>query len=372
MSILKQMRKNPAMTASAFIFVIALIAVIGWIVNMKKGSTGSTGGVKSFTGPKLEVSAVKSVKSVNTSGYEIEYDSGDDILGYNIDFTVMIRTKGGFEENNITTLKIIRYSNGEKIQEHVVTGVNDFSEYSHTFLGEDLVKSVVPSTGGKNKFTVDAGGDDNKYIGENLAEAEIYISPRDLDYSFENALIEEFTFTVDDDSTTLGIFHNVKRTVFELSITPGVEYILTPDNATGGYRFREIRNEEVSPQPLTVDSIDTFKINKYGGKYRLISGDKLLTRQGGDGVLVLKKPSAMTSSEADMASMTVITSALRAPSPPPAAEVAAAAAAAAAAGGVANPNSSLAEVQQAIAQHEANKGLGIMEQQGSFTFISSP
>ena len=47
MSILNQMRKSPAMTAAGFLFIVALIVLIGWLITRgSKGAAGPSGGAQ--------------------------------------------------------------------------------------------------------------------------------------------------------------------------------------------------------------------------------------------------------------------------------------------------------------------------------------
>ena len=106
MSILNQMRKNPAITAGAFIFIIALIAVIGWIVNRrKKGSTGSTGGVK----PSITFGTSSMILNPNTGNvetYKTEYATEN--LGQNIDISISWKNGGGFDQSGVNSIIVKR------------------------------------------------------------------------------------------------------------------------------------------------------------------------------------------------------------------------------------------------------------------------
>ena len=309
------MKKNPGMALGGFLFIVALIALIGWIVNRgSKRAAGPGAGpvAAAVTVPQLEVSGTKTVTSVNTSGYALkhEYADGTEYRGSNISFTITINTKGGFEENGIDKLKVIRYK-ADGITELSSTEFLDIKNYetlSKTFSGDEIDDDAVPATGGTNTFVVMAytgetqyDPDPNQSDVQPLASTTVNISEDDLNYKLTTDKTSSFTFDV---SSTAGgtifaaIPGDITRTQYVLSIDRENSYGLIP--VTGGYKFKN-----ASGTFLTVDGVNVFKIDKFGEKYRLYSGDKIMTRTGGTGDVVLMNPSDMTPKEAEVALMTV-------------------------------------------------------------------
>tara|TARA_Y100000389_G_scaffold198039_1_gene233825 strand:+ start:1665 stop:2999 length:1335 start_codon:yes stop_codon:yes gene_type:complete len=309
------MKQNPGMTGGGALLVIAIIAFLVWFfVFREKGGKPTVGpGVVSSVVPQLDVSGTKTVKSVNTSGYVMkryEYAELGEYLGNNIDFTVTVNTKGGFDENSIDGLTIVKYKadGTTKLGEIKITGVKNYKTYTGTIRGITLTEDAVESTGGDNILKVFGTIGDTEYdpdtttVGvQHLAEATQNIAEGDLNYTVSTAQVNNFAFDMSKDagatlfSTVLG---DVTRTRYVLSIDANNSYSLIKD--TDGYKFKD-----ESSNFLTVDGAFIFKLDKFGDKYRLYVNDTMVTRTNGTGALVLKKPSDMTPDEADMALITM-------------------------------------------------------------------
>ena len=324
------MRRNPRMTIGSIILVIAIVAVVIWLVSRKDDVA---------TGPQLEVTGEKIVKSTTTSEYSImkrEYETGvakTEYRGWNIDFTVNVKTKGGFEEAGIKRIKIERYddsSTSTVLQTMYIDDVKNYRDYSPEFLGSELSKNAVSSTtGGYNTFKlygVTSEQDATKevlYTGSGtsttpvlLATTNVNITEAELNYTIGNASKSAFTFNLTSTSgSTIPVVTKTgfTRTKYKLSIDPYNKYSLVPNlDAQGGvvsgqYKFKKDDDTFL----ITTDNIDVFKIdNSYSGKVRLynVGNTKFLTREGGalNGNLVLKTPQEMSDDEASVSLMTMV------------------------------------------------------------------
>lgn len=141
MSILNQMRKNPAMTAGAFIFIIALIVLIGWLVT--RGSKGAAGPSGSAQGkPQIILNKTQKILHPNKSDVEtyiVEYAEG--VKGGSsakyIDIKINWSNGGGFKMTGVTALKFTRKSGDNVIDTITTTGLSDSDKYIKDF-GSDL------------------------------------------------------------------------------------------------------------------------------------------------------------------------------------------------------------------------------------------
>ena len=138
MSILNQMRKNPAITAGAFIFIIALIVLIGWLVT--RGSKGAAGPSGSAQGkPQIILNKTQKILHPNKSDVEtyiVEYAEGGSSAKY-IDIKINWSNGGGFKMTGVTALKFTRKSGENVIDTITTTGLSDSDKYIKDF-GSDL------------------------------------------------------------------------------------------------------------------------------------------------------------------------------------------------------------------------------------------
>lgn len=300
------MNKNRGKTAAGFIFFVALVTLIVWIVNRGDAGPGAATGL-----PELEVSGDKTVKSIKKSEYSImpEYALGD-YLGDNIDFKLTLNTKGGFEENNIVKLVAMRVvtTNGTDtvLVSKDITNIKNYSEYVVDFTGLELTQDAVTATGGANTFRIIGYTGDAKYETVNpLATTDVTISIGDLNYVLANSMVSTFAFSLATgaNATILGVARDkLSRSKYYLSIMPNVPLSIIP--AGDGYSFQL----EDKTTLLSVNDVTVYKLDKFGDKYRLYSEDKIMTRIGGTGAAVLKLPNTMTAAEADIALMRITTS----------------------------------------------------------------
>jgi hypothetical protein len=137
MSILNQMRKNPAITAGAFIFIIALIVLIGWLVT--RGSKGAAGPSGSAQGkPQIILNKTQKILHPNKSDVEtyiVEYAEG--VKGGSsakyIDIKINWSNGGGFKMTGVTALKFTRKSGDTVIDTITTTGLSESDEYVTDF-----------------------------------------------------------------------------------------------------------------------------------------------------------------------------------------------------------------------------------------------
>lgn len=322
------LRRNPRMTFASIVLVIALIAVIVWLVT--RGEKKSTD-----TGPELEVTGEKIVKSVNTSEYafrKMEYAGEDsEHRGSNIDFTITINTKGGFKEAGIKYIRIDRYddSDGPALLDTQYTDqISNYGTFEVKFIGRDLIQNAVGENGGDNTFNlygVTSKGsdrdDDELYPGTppvKLASTTQPINVTDLNYTLNNATKVAFIFDIGQTSGSTSLFpidSTVTRTKYRISIDQHNVYSLVPAINTNGdvipdkYKFKSDSGSflYVTEGNTTTDA---FKIDaSYGGdRYRAYTDDtddnRILTREGGTGNLVLKSPTDMDLTEAETSLLT--------------------------------------------------------------------
>ena len=301
MSILNQMRKNPALTAAGFLFIVALIVLIGWLVTRgKKGASGL---------PELTVSGEKTVKSIKKSEYSImrEYALGDH-LGDNIDFKLTLDTKSGFDENNIVKIVAKRFNSENEnivLDEIVIPNITNYATFTVEFRGESLTKDAVSATGGTNIFKlIGYTKDDNvEYTPTNpLASKDVKISDEDLNYTLNELKVSEFSFSLDDDAnaTILNVDSSkISRSEYYLSIVPNQAMTIIPVVGSAGLFSFQYADEKTTFFTAGTNTTD-FKLDKshlYEGVYRLYYGDKMVTKSNGE--IVLKEPNKMTSEEAE-------------------------------------------------------------------------
>ena len=187
MSILNQMRKNPAITAGAFIFIIALIVLIGWLVT--RGSKGAAGPSGSAQGkPQIILNKTQKILHPNKSDVEtyiVEYAEGGSSAKY-IDIKINWSNGGGFKMTGVTALKFTRKSGDTVIDTITTTGLSDSDKYikdfgsdlSVLFKGTDeldtyLSEGKIPVSIVVEYITVDGP--------QSLAETSIDITESDLD-----------------------------------------------------------------------------------------------------------------------------------------------------------------------------------------------
>lgn len=320
------LRRNPRMTFASIVLVIALIAVIVWLVT--RGEKKSTD-----TGPELEVTGEKIVKSVNTSEYafrKMEYAGEDsEHRGWNIDFTITIDTKGGFEEAGINYIRIDRYDDSSPtkvlLDTQYTDQISNYGSFEVDFLGGDLKEDAVGTSGGNNTFDlygVKTKGPDSTqdvlYNGTEtgtgtppvkLATTTEPIDETDLNYTLDNASKVAFMFDLGSDSGSSLPFIDttVTRTKYSISIDPTNIYSLVPATDSSGVIANKYKFKGNDGNFLTANGVNVFKIDaSYGGnRYRAYTDDnKILTREGGTGNLVLKIPTDMDLTEAETSLMT--------------------------------------------------------------------
>jgi hypothetical protein len=187
MSILNQMRKSPAMTAAGFLFIVALIVLIGWLITRgSKGAAGPSGGAQGK--PQIILNKTQKILHPNKSDVEtyiVEYASGDSSAQY-IDIKINWSNGGGFKMTEVTTLKFTRKSGDTVIDTITTTDLPDSDKYikdfesdlSILFKGTDEVDQYLSN--GKIPISIMV-----EYITDgvpqSLAETSIDITESDLD-----------------------------------------------------------------------------------------------------------------------------------------------------------------------------------------------
>ena len=163
MSILNQMRKNPAITAGAFIFIIALIVVIVWLVNRKQPvEPGQTA-----TGPNMEITSIQKILNPLEEQVEaykmggIEYAEGDisSPLGKNVDLRLSFKNGAGFDQSGVTELIFERQINGTTVQtisKKDTEFIKDFGSGTILFDGDGLTdaNAAIVGTPNINKIVI--------------------------------------------------------------------------------------------------------------------------------------------------------------------------------------------------------------------------
>ena len=169
------MKRNPGMTTATVLFIVALIAVIGWIVN--RGTKGATGpGVfapwgETATKPVISfgdfIIILKPDAALSkTSGYKMfEYATGA-VSPANIDLTVTWTNGAGFTKNKVTSLVFRRFIGTSEISEPIevtdISKITDFGGGSVTFYGSDLTNDAtgVGDNIIKVLYTIEGGTDE--------------------------------------------------------------------------------------------------------------------------------------------------------------------------------------------------------------------
>lgn len=321
------LRRNPRMTAGGIVLVIILIAVVVWMVTRGKDEVVGPKG----TGPELEVTGEKIVKSVNTSEYTfMKTEYAGELRGWNIDFTITVNTKGGFKEAGITRIKIERYDDSTTpvlLDTQYTDEISNYGTFEVDFLGSALTVNAVATSGGTNTFKlygVKTKGSDGTtevlYTGTGttavlLASATQDINEADLNYTLGNASKVAFTFDLGSTSGSTSlptIDPTVTRTKYRISIDPSSMYSLVPATNTSGaviankYKFKKKDSTFLTATDGTNTS-DVFMIDaSYGGnRYRAYTdSNTILTREDGTGDLVLKSPTNMNRKESETSLMT--------------------------------------------------------------------
>jgi hypothetical protein len=297
------------MTMAGIVLVIALVAVVIWMVTRGEDKVAAP----KVTGPQLEVTGEKIVRPISTqSGYTFnryEYAGLGTFRGDNIDFKIKIKTAAGFQEASITTLRIERNdASGNQLQTATIENINNYGEYEHTFKGLDLAGHAFATDGGKNTFNVYGVTKDGDYDGDAispgtqpLTSAEKTVDSADLNYTIGAVKKENFKFNIPGGTGVEFSDMKIKRSKYELSIDPMVPYSIRPDTNGESFKF-----EKSDGTYLQAGDVKSFKIDKFGEKYRLYSGANILTREGGTGDLVLKDPAIMTAGEGNVALMAIV------------------------------------------------------------------
>jgi len=306
-NIMNIIKRNPMTSTVAGVFLIALIAVIVWLVT--RGGQVGPGVAGATVVPELTVSGMKTVKSVNTSEYtpvRYEYALGD-FRGDNIDYDIIINTKGGFQENNLSKIVINRRkanATGDILDTKTIDGITNYKEYKRSFLGSDLAIDAVGASGGDNYFEVIGyvvvDSVEKVYDTSPLASTTIAIPEADLNYTLPASMSSTFDWTITSGGTSFGVSQGtLERTKYSIAFTDKPVSLIPVSG--GGYKFKFDDGTF-----FTVGTHTDFKLDKFGDKYRLYNGTDIVTKTGGTGSIVLKAPNSMTAAEAE-AAMTAIT-----------------------------------------------------------------
>lgn len=315
-------QKNPG-TAFAIFLIFAAIVTIIVMVTMRPTASAGPGVAADI--PVLNVSGTKVVKSTKISGYAMKYEYAiGEYLGDNIDFTITVDVKSGFEQKKINRLKVFRYKlnaadekDGEYLQSEVIDGIKNFKEYSVTFVGSELDRDAVSAEGGKQYFevigyVVDENETETEYTDPSpLAKTPTgdlvapKISNDDLNYVLTKEMNVPFEWTVTDAAILEVGRSDPTRTKYFLSIEPSKQVALIPDPIVPNtYMFKYDDNTF-----FTVDGISKFMIDQPDRDektyFLYTTNDQgvkvMVTRVGGTGALVLMDPREMTGDEYDAA-----------------------------------------------------------------------
>jgi hypothetical protein len=333
---------------AGIVLVIILVAVVVWMVTRDKKPES--------TGPQLEVTGEKIVKSTTVSEYayrKLEYNATPtstgptDFRGWNIDFTVTVKTKGGFKEAGITAIKIVRHkvttttdssgvetdTVGDALDTQYIDDITNYGTFTADFPGSALSDDAVGTGGGKNMFKLygvetmdDVNTTDDEEVlytgpgtgtdGVVLASTVQTIPEADLNYTLDNASKVAFTFNLGSSSgsTLPNIESSIIRTKYRISIDPSEIYSLVPATDSSGvvvankYKFKKEDETFLTVGPTDAPT-DVFKIDMSYGKgiYRAYTdGSKILTRENGTGDLALKLPTEMSKEESETSLMTFV------------------------------------------------------------------
>jgi hypothetical protein len=153
MSIFNRMKNNPGMTIGGIFFLVALVVLIGWLVNRGKGQSTSRP-VITFETTDLILNPDNETKIEN---YKIEYAS--DNLGKNIDIKVKWKNGAGFEQSGVKKIILKRKVGNSYIK------VSDESDPTQKTLDDpDFVKDFKGGSAsilGKFIGSVNVVGDNN-------------------------------------------------------------------------------------------------------------------------------------------------------------------------------------------------------------------
>ena len=301
--LMKFIRENPIKSFVAIALLAVTIYLIVFFVNKNKSSDlapGSAAQEQPVVTPQLTVTGEQTVNPINTvSEYTYEFALGD-FIGDNIDFTINIDTKAGFEESSITQLIIYRFDHtGKQITSKPISGIKNYKNYNTTFQGSEIRSDAFSSEGGSNKFvikTLKSGQAQDQAV--EIANTTVNVSKSDLNYTLTNVKKVPFTFNIGSATGIRFNDPNISRSGYKFDIDPVNTYVIEPQG-NDSFKFRNALNGSY----LTADGITTFKIDSFAGKYRLYSGSKMMTRGNGSGGLILKDPSLMNAAEGGAALM---------------------------------------------------------------------
>ena len=300
------------------VFIVIIAVVLRKVLSKKKGIFGPS--PRGSTLPELSVSGEKQVASIKTSGYRFrrEYELGL-LRGDNITFVLTITTKGGFEENDIKQLKIVRKND---LGEIITTldpplDIENYSEYTVTFSGSDMSAAAVSADKtANNTFTITGIlSDGTEYAIINpMIEETVEIKQEDLNYTLSGVTVTPFTFNMSGTTGLTVSDPTVLRTKYYLTFEPDRAVYLIPGSTPGKFSFKY----DDTGGLLTENGVTEFTLDKVGeNTYRMYSDDKILTMSGGS--FGLLTPNTMTREQAQ-ASLVEISMTPKTPvvSPPPA------------------------------------------------------
>jgi len=289
-----KLRANPGMALGAALFIVALIAVIVWIVRRGGKEKPKGDGELKFT-----ITGEKIVNKVNTtSNYanRYEYDLGDN-LGDNVDFSVTLKTQSGWNESDVTKVRIYRRKTqtGDDIISvegnpyYEQSGISNFKSYNIPILGADLTTSAVANTGGDNiLILVPIKSDGSVYESKDaesggLATTTINISKADLNYELTDSKSSAFTWVItvpaigpSPDFLTDKV--DIRKTKYIIRKLSGDTLVsMEPGTSVNTWKFKvhSVSNPYYISARASPDSslITEFLIDKFGSKYRLYSAN---------------------------------------------------------------------------------------------------
>ena len=228
------MKKNPGMALGTVLFIVAMIVLIGWIVN--RGSNGAAGpgvfvpGGETATKPVVSfgdstIILKPDAASSKTSGYRMfEYATGA-VSPANIDLTVTWTNGAGFTKNKVTSLVFRRFIGTREISEEPIketdeSAITDFGGGSVTFLGSALKtdETGVGENVIKVSYTVDGSTDEISLT----STSAITITQEQLDTTVDLTTITSLTVPVTTGSTlTASITENPEFTKYSIQHRDG-------------------------------------------------------------------------------------------------------------------------------------------------------
>ena len=325
-SFMNRLKSNPAAAFGILIALVGIAALVWFFVfRGKKGQAGPGAAAGGEPVLEFEITGTKKVSKVNTTseyamrGYEYAEPPH---LGDNVDFTVTLKTKSGWEDAGVTKVRLYRQKtitnpDGSNTVVDLIgtndapyietTGIEDFESYDITLDGEDLTDDAVTAGGGSNTLILVPIKSGDSVFGANngvedggIATTTIRIEQKDLNYKREgvNSTAINWRISVPTGSAFYAAPGVITKNRYKIrKLTGENEVSLEPGSVSDTWKFKVHPTDTsvnayyitarvpATPGGAQPNPVDQFKLSKVSTtvddyRYRILSGGKLLTWEG--------------------------------------------------------------------------------------------